>query len=178
MLARLVPCNLGCCLPSYMGCSPLCLSTLPGPGPCPPPLNGVPPFPLPCYRTELSSVLCLSVSTLNQGSAEKLSAYHLYPGPSPLSESPLDLRGKVVVTVPLQSPTRQTPAWHKASSATFLPTCGITNVGSTCFRGQPQKCSVYTHSRPWLPHQHCRIEGTAHSSGKGPLFPHNQNQST
>lgn len=105
MLAGLVPCNLGCCLPSYMGRSPLCLSTLLGLGTSHSPLNGVPPFPLLCYWAVLSPVLSLSVSTLNQGLAEKLFAYHLYPGPSPLSKSPLDLRGKVMVTVPLLSPT-------------------------------------------------------------------------
>lgn len=76
MLARLVPCNLGC-RPSYMGCSPLYLSTLLGPGPSPPPLNGVPPSPLLRYWTVLSPVLSLSVSTLNQGLAEQLFVYHL-----------------------------------------------------------------------------------------------------
>lgn len=114
------------------------VSTHLGPGPSPPPLNGVPPFPLPCYWTVLSSVLCLSISTLNQGSAEELFAYHLYPGLPPVSESPLDLRGKVVVTVPLLSPTRQTPAWRKPVLPTSFPHVGITNVGSTCFPGQPQ----------------------------------------
>lgn len=152
------------------------LSTLPDPSPRSPPLNGGPPFPFSCPlldRIKFSSLPQHLHSTLNQGSAEELFAYHLYPGPSPLSESPLDLRRKVVVTVPLLRPTRQTPARHKPSSANLLPISWITNAGSS----RPATGSVLCIPTAGTG-RHISTGGPkAQHTEKGPLFPHNQSQS-
>lgn len=130
------------------------------------------PSPVP-YWTELNSLPQHLHSTLNQGSAEELFAYHLYPGPSPLSESPLDLRRKVVVTVPLLRPTRQTPARHKPSSANLLPISWITNAGSS----RPATGSVLCIPTAGTG-RHISTGGPkAQHTEKGPLFPHNQSQS-